>query len=128
MWITCNDDDIDAFDSDRWSKSWKDLFSQGYIPSLSFYVKEKSQSTQPSIQFGGSSSSTSSSQSKIINNSSAETTPPSSFITPLYGSTSVPHLSSSILTSYGLEALKEKRKKTGIFSPNEKRLIFKPKT
>eukprot|EP00770_Monocercomonoides_exilis_P016753 MONOS_16737.1-p1 / transcript=MONOS_16737.1 / gene=MONOS_16737 / organism=Monocercomonoides_exilis_PA203 / gene_product=unspecified product / transcript_product=unspecified product / location=Mono_scaffold02108:5-1417(-) / protein_length=463 / sequence_SO=supercontig / SO=protein_coding / is_pseudo=false len=128
MWITCNDDDINEFDSDNWAKSWKDLFSQGYIPSLSFYVKEKSQSTQPSVQFGGSSSSSSSSQSKNINNSSTETTPPSSFITPLHCSTSIPQLSSSITSPYGLEALKEKRKKTGIFSPNEKRLIFKPKT
>ncbi|KAH7825392.1 uncharacterized protein MONOS_2532 [Monocercomonoides exilis] len=128
MWITCNDDDINEFDSDNWAKSWKDLYTQGYTPSLSFYIKDNSLSTHPTIQFGGSSISSSSSQSLNINNKNTDTTSSSSFITPPHHTSSIPHLSSSITTDYGLEALKEKRKKTGIFSLNEKRLIFKPKT
>ncbi|KAH7822309.1 uncharacterized protein MONOS_6440 [Monocercomonoides exilis] len=130
LWNICNDADVTKLNIENWSSSWKDLYAQGYTPSLSFYTKEKAKPTFSTLQFGGSSSSSETSSSNTFNNSSTTTTSSSSspFITPPHRSTFIPPLSSSISTSYGLEALKEKRKKTGIFSPNEKRLIFKPKT
>ncbi|KAH7821592.1 uncharacterized protein MONOS_11334 [Monocercomonoides exilis] len=146
-WCICNDAEVTEFDCDKWSSSWNNLYTQGYTPSLSFYTKENTKPTLSTIQFGGSSFSSETSKENTSNNisssssssstsTSASTTTTtttsssssSSFITPLHPTTSIPQLSSSITSSYGLEALKEKRKKTGIFSPNEKRLIFKPKT
>ncbi|KAH7822506.1 uncharacterized protein MONOS_8902 [Monocercomonoides exilis] len=126
LWNICNDESVSEFDKDNWNSSWKDIYAQGYTPSLSFYTKEKTKPTFSTIQFGGSSSSSETSNNNTSNNSSSSSSSSSStFITPPHRTTSIPQLTSSITSSYGLEALKEKRKKTGIFSPNEKRLIFK---
>ncbi|KAH7826128.1 uncharacterized protein MONOS_5520 [Monocercomonoides exilis] len=129
-WCICNDAEVTEFDCDKWSSSWKDIYAQGFIPSLSFFTKEKTKPTLSTIQFGGSSSSseTLNENTSFTLSSSSSSSSSSSFITPPHQTSSIPPLSSSISTNNGLEALKEKRKKTGIFSPNEKRLIFKPKT
>ncbi|KAH7827047.1 uncharacterized protein MONOS_12024 [Monocercomonoides exilis] len=129
LWNICNDESVSEFDKDNWNSSWKDIYAQGFTPSLSFYIKEETKPTLSFIQFGGSFSSSlepsNNNTSKDISSSSSSS---SSFITPPHRTTSIPPLSSSITANYELEALKERRKKTGIFSPNEKRLIFKPKT
>ncbi|KAH7828790.1 uncharacterized protein MONOS_16548 [Monocercomonoides exilis] len=129
-WNICNDADVTELNIENWTKAWKDLYAQGYNSSLSFYTKEKTKPTFSTIQFGGSSSSSETSNNNTLNNTSTTTTPSSSspFITPSPRTTSISQLSSSITSSYGLEALNERKKKTCIFSPNEKRLIFKPKT
>ncbi|KAH7824873.1 uncharacterized protein MONOS_7069 [Monocercomonoides exilis] len=132
LWNICNDSDILELDKENWTKAWKDLYAQCFTPSLSFFSKEKTKPTLSTLQFGGSSSSSETSNLNTSNNSSSSstitTTTSFSFITPPHRSTSIPPLSSSISSNCGLEVLKERRKKTGIFSPNEKRLIFKPKT
>ncbi|KAH7822374.1 uncharacterized protein MONOS_12762 [Monocercomonoides exilis] len=128
LWNICNDADVTELNIENWTKAWKDLYNQGNTPSLSFYTKEKAKPTFSTLQFGGSSSSSETLNENTSNNASSSSSSSPSFITPPHQTTSIPPLSSSITSSYGLEALKEKRKKTGIFSPNEKRLIFKPKT
>ncbi|KAH7827091.1 uncharacterized protein MONOS_16375 [Monocercomonoides exilis] len=132
IWDIYNDVDVTELNIEYWTKAWKDLYAQGFTPSLSYYIKEKTKPTFSSIQFGGFSSSSETSNFNNLNNTSSSLSSSSSssstFITPPPRTASIPQLSSSITSSYGLETLKERRKKTGIFSPNEKRLIFKPKT